>query len=153
MVSPKPVLLSAASGCVWAWIATTLLGRAMAWPVWGGVLASPLIGVIAGMFSMQFRRRRLIAQMFLALVSLYLTAALFGGAVGMTDALFGVNAGPGWQRIPSAVVAESVLAMLWGLTFTGYVVFLWPLAWVNHTLVARFWHDKPEDALSVPMLS
>jgi hypothetical protein len=49
--------------------------------------------------------------------------------------------------MPGAVMVESVLAMLWGLTLSGYVVFLWPLAWMNHLLVARFWSDQRPEVL------
>jgi hypothetical protein len=146
MVRWKPVLLSAVSGCAWAWIAVSLLDRVPSRPVWGGVLVSPVIGALAGMLSMQFRQRRVLGQALLALTSLYCAAALFGAAVGLADALFGVNAGPGWHRTTGAVMIESVLAMLWGLTFTGYVMVLWPLAWANHVIVARFWSDEgPEN--------
>jgi MFS family permease len=142
----KPILLSAVSGCAWAWIAVSLLDRASSRPVWAGVLASPVIGALAGMLSRGFQRRRLPAQALLALSSLYCAAALFGAAGGLADVLFGVNAGPGWHRTPGAAMIESVLAMLWGLTFTGYVMVLWPLAWVNHVIVARFWSDEgPEN--------
>jgi hypothetical protein len=143
----KPILLSAVSGCAWAWIAVVLLDRAPAWPVWGGVLASPLIGVLAGMLSRRFDQRRLPAQTLLALTSLYCAAAWFGAATGLTETVSGVSAGPGPHRMPGAVMVESVLAMLWGLTLTGYVVFLWPLAWVNHLLVARFWSDQRPEVL------
>jgi hypothetical protein len=149
MVSAKPILVSAASGCVWAAIAVALLERGIAWPIWSGILASPIIGALAGMVSIEFQRRRLVTQLVLALVSLYAATALFGGAIGVADVVFGVNGGPGWRRVPGAVVVQSVLAMVWGLTLGGYVVFLWPLAWANHMLVATFWQRQAERSVAV----
>ena len=148
MISAKPILLSAASGCAWATIALALLERGLAWPIRGEILASPLIGALAGVVSIQFQRRRLITQLLLALVSLYAATALFGGAIGVADVVPGLNVGPGWHRVPSAVVVQSVLAMLWGLTMGGYVMFLWPLAWVNHMLIATFWQRHAERSVA-----
>ena len=46
--------------------------------------------------------------------------------------------GPGIpHRIPHGVMLQAVLAVLWGLTFTGYFVVLWPLAYLNHSLLGR----------------
>ena len=68
-----------------------------------------------------------------ALAALYLAAALFGLAVGVADLVL-LDA-PG--RRPIAVVLQSVQGVLWGLTFTGYVLLLGPLSYANHALVAR----------------
>jgi len=32
-------------------------------------------------------------------------------------------------------------AFVWGLTFTGYFLVLWPLAYLNHSVVARAWSE------------
>jgi hypothetical protein len=84
-----------------------------------------------------------LARALLALVSLYVAAAFFGVAIGLYDVLAGVNSGSGHARIPSAVVIQSVLAVLWGLTFTGYVLILWPLAYLNHVFLATVLEQRP----------
>jgi len=135
----SPILVSAASGCIWAGVAFVLGSPAMGWIVWGGVTAAPLIGALAGLMSRGFDRRAWFVQILLALISLYAAAALFGFASGVFDLLAGTNSGPGSRRIPSAVIIQSVLGVWWGLTFTGYVLALWPLAYLNHLFVAKYW--------------
>lgn len=139
MKRAQPVMVSVVCGCAWAAIAAVLLDSRIAWPMWAGIAASPLIGALMGLLSVRFHSRTMPGQAGLALSSLYVAAALFGLACGVADAVFGVNSGPGWHRIPSAVVLESVAGLLWGLTFSGDVLFLWPLAWATHRLVAHFW--------------
>ena len=101
----------------------------------GGILASPLIGIAMGSFSKNFRERPIWVRVAVALFTLYIAAALFGIAGGVAD-----FAGSGMSR--SAVVIISMgWAFVWGLTFTGYFVFLWPLAYLNHSLIARAWSE------------
>jgi hypothetical protein len=70
-----------------------------------------------------------------ALVTLYATAVLFGLVMGVVDAVTETNP----NVIKSAVVIEWVLLTLYGVTFTGYIVLLWPLAFANHWLLGRAW--------------
>ena len=70
-----------------------------------------------------------------ALVTLYATAVLFGLIMGVVDAA--TETSP--SVIKSAVVIEWILATLWGVTFTGFIVILWPLAFANHWLLGRAW--------------
>jgi len=132
------ILLSAASGTVWAGIAV-LLG----WPmfsgiVWGGVAVAPLIGVLVGCGAARFPTGLLPRALF-SLLSLYVAAALFGAGMGAADLLVGQNSGPGWRTIPSAVILQNVAATLWGITFTGYLFLLWPLSYANHHLLSQAW--------------
>jgi hypothetical protein len=53
-------------------------------------------------------------------------------ALGM--ALFSPVIGPRNVRVSAALI-EHVLAVLWGLTFGGYALVLWPLSFFNHRLV------------------
>ena len=71
----------------------------------------------------------------MALVTLYATAVLFGLVMGVVDAVTETNP----NVIKSAVVIEWVLLTLYGVTFTGYIVLLWPLAFANHWLLGRAW--------------
>ena len=41
-----------------------------------------------------------------------------------------------------AVVEESVLGVLWGITLTGYFVLLWPLSFLNFQVLPRFAPDS-----------
>jgi hypothetical protein len=130
----KYILVYAASGCVWALIAYVLAG-AEGGIIWGGMVASPVIGVLVGLLVQRLQGLSTGSRAVVSLANLYLAACLFGVAVGVYDLATGVNAGPGWRRIPSAVVMQDVLGILWGLTFTGYFLLLWPLSYVNHALV------------------
>jgi len=65
-----------------------------------------------------------------SLFNLYVAAACF--AIGM--ALFASVVTPSNVRFSAALI-ELVLAVLWGLTFGGYALVLWPLSFFNHRLV------------------
>jgi hypothetical protein len=122
------------SGAVWAVIAWALWPpRHSAPSVWGAMLASPVIGLIIGLGFWWIHDLPKAARIFVSLVSLYASAVLFGIAVGMTDLAARRITG----SIPSAVVLEAIAAVLWGLTFTGYVIVLWPLAYWNHEWLGR----------------
>jgi hypothetical protein len=131
------------SGCVWGGIAY-LLGGPLDRLVWGGIVVSPLIGLAVGRAAACLRPSSNPAKLgsrlgsklgraFVSLAGLYIAASLFGLAVGVYD----LATGDSEHRIASAVVIQSVLGVLWGVTFTGYVVILWPLAYLNHTLLWR----------------
>lgn len=126
--------LSLVSGVVWG-----LIGLALGWThlpaiVWGGVLAAPLIGLCVGLAVPGFERWSGWGRALHALLALYVAAALFGLGVGLWDLLARDISG----RRPGAVVLQGVYGVLWGTTFTGYVLLLWPLSYANHALIARF---------------
>jgi len=68
-------------------------------------------------------------------------ALIFGLGMGLYDLLTGANPGKGSHRIPSAVVIQAVIGTLWGLTFTGYFVVLWPLSYMNHEMLSSAWKE------------
>ena len=109
--------------------------RASAPPVWGAVVASPVIGLVVGLAFRWIHRLRGARRAVVSLHSLYAAAALFGVVVGFTDLarLLALDA----NVIPSAVVLQAIPAVLWGLTFTGYFLVLWPLVHLNHQLLGR----------------
>lgn len=127
----------AASSCVWAAIAYVIGHQAMARDIiWGGIVVSPLIGLVVGAIYRPVYKRSVPAQIAMSLLSLYVAAALFGLGVGLFDVVQGL---PGdVLRGTGAVISQSILGTLWGITFTGYVVVLWPLAHLNHRLLGRF---------------
>ena len=126
------VVVSAISGCIWAAIVYFLASQWMGTVIVGGVLASPFIGVGVGLIHRPAYNKSPLARVGMALVTLYFAAALFGTAVGIYDAMWPIP-----NRLPDEVVRQSVMATLWGVTFTGFFLFLWPLSFANHWLVGR----------------
>lgn len=131
------VMACALSGCVWAAIAWVIGHEVMGAVVWGGIIASPLIGIAIGYLFGSMGRWPWLLSLPASLLSLLLAVSAFGMAMGLFDLARGV---PG--RIPWAVVAQAVVASLWGVTATGFLLFLWPLALLNHTLLCRRQPDR-----------
>ena len=95
-------------------------------------MATPVIGLVVGaVIQDRFaastgNRRRL-----LPLISLYLGATLFGLAVGVGNWIVAHSR----QVNGREVIGESVVAVWWGVTATGFLLFLWPLAYGTHWLL------------------
>jgi len=126
-------LFSGASGFLWGCLATVAAYNAVPRAVWGGLIVSPAIGCLIGAATMRWSDLALPLRIGVALLSVYVAAALFGLGVGLYDWL--AVGTP--NRIPSAVVAQAVLAFLWGVTFTGWFLLFWPLAYLNLRLLER----------------
>lgn len=122
--------LAAASGLMWALIAWFIGYRAFGHQVWGGIVVAPLIGILIGRLSWPIHNKPRWVQIAASLFFLYVAAACF--AIGM--ALFSPVVSPSNVRFSAALI-ELVLAVLWGLTFGGYALVLWPLSFFNHRLV------------------
>ena len=71
-------MFGALSGCGWAGIAYLVGHEWMGLTIWGGIMASPLIGVIIARAYLPAYKLPVFARVFVALVTLYLAAALFG---------------------------------------------------------------------------
>jgi hypothetical protein len=139
MVNTKYYFLSVVSGCLWGALGYYL--SHLLWPnlVWAPVAVSPLIGLGMGLLYRHACLSSLPHRVVLSLVTLFLAVTLFGLAAGVYDALRDIPPNPfGGRRILSAVVIQAVVAAWWGVTFTGYFLVLWPLSFLNHTLVCRF---------------
>jgi hypothetical protein len=130
-LTTRYVLLSLGSGAIWGLIGYVLGASAFRSAIWGAVLVSPAIGVVVGLSFRWIHGLSPAARGFASLLSLYVAATLFGLAVGLSDLARGA------KRVPLEVVLQAVPAVLWGLTFTGYFLILWPLAYLNHRLLAR----------------
>jgi len=102
------------------------------WIVLGGMLASPLIGLLIGFIFLPAYKLPKFVQFALSLITLYLAVAMFGVAVGLYDASRNIP-----NRIATAVILQSIIAAVMGVTFTGYMLVLWPLAFLNHRLLRR----------------
>lgn len=124
------VRLSAASGLMWALVAWFIGYRAFGYRIWGGVVIAPLIGILIGRLSWSIHNKPRWVQLAGSLFYLYVAASCF--AIGM--AVPSLALGPRNVRF-SATLIEHVLAVLWGLTFGGYALLLWPLSFFNHRLV------------------
>ena len=130
-------VLSLAAGAVWGGIAVLFAPQ---WPTTRlmfqqAALVAPVIGLIIGVAFRWIHRVSPVGRVFASLLSLYIAAALFGLAVGVADALR--NSPSAGGRNLTEVILQSVPATLWGLTFTGLVLLLWPLAYLTHSLVGR----------------
>ena len=128
-VSPT-VRLSAASGLMWALIAWFIGHRAFGYRVWGGIVMAPLIGILIGRLSWPMHNKPRWVQIAGSLFYLYVAASCF--AIAM--ALLSPVPGPPNARFSSELLGH-VLAVLWGLTFGGYALVLWPFAFFNHRVV------------------
>lgn len=124
------VRLSAASGLMWALIAWFIGYRTFNHRIWGGIVIAPLIGILIGCLSWPLHNKPRSVQIAGSLFYLYVAASCF--ALGM--ALFSPVIEPRNVKVSAALI-EHVLAVLWGLTFGGYALVLWPLSFFNHRLV------------------
>lgn len=122
--------LAAASGLMWALIAWFIAYRAFGHRVWGGIVIAPLIGMLIGRLSWPLHSKPRWVQIAGSLFFLYVAATCF--AIGM--ALISPVVGPGNVRFSAGPIGL-VLAVLWGLTFGGYALVLWPVSFFNHRLV------------------
>jgi len=129
----KYTILSCVSGVVWGCFASVIAFDAVPRTIWGGLVMSPVIGLLIGMAMKHWSQLATSLRITATLLSLYVAAALFGLAVGIFDWL-AIDIP---NRIAYAVVVQSVLTFLWGITFTGYLFVLWLLAYLNHWMLAR----------------
>src|SRR3954470_16348488 len=118
---PLTIRLSAASGLAWALIAWFIGYRAFGYRIWGGIVIAPLIGILIGRLSRPMHTKPRWVQIAGSLFYLYAAAMCF--AIGM--AVFSPTFGSRNERFSAALIG-TVLAVLWGLTFGGYALVLWP---------------------------
>lgn len=128
-------LLCATSGLLWAVIAYLIADGWGGAAFWGGFASAPLIGVVAGKIYRPVYRFPFSRRVAMSLLSLYISSTLFGLAWGITDVIQGLPGGV--ERNLIEVVYEAIAATFYGVTATGFVAFLWPLAHLNHWLVGR----------------
>jgi hypothetical protein len=124
------VVVSASSGVGWGVIVLLLLDSRQRELFGAGFMFAPVIGVLAGIVAAWFKDVDVFAMAFVSLVSLYLTAALFGLGAGIVLQLL-------YPRPPVPVLTTALL-LPYGMTIGGFVMWMWPLAYFNHRFVARF---------------
>ena len=128
----KYLLFAALSGCAWAAIAYVLsLGVFPTRVVFGGLVVSPLIGLFIGLIFRPAYKLPRFVQFALSVVTLYIAVALFGLAVGLSDAARDIP-----NRSTFEVIFQAMIGCIMGVTL-GYVLILWPLAYLNHRLLAH----------------
>ncbi len=115
------------SGTLWGLFVT---GMFLPWIpsgwVPGGLIASPIIGYAIGAGTKRWRLRPLLLRIGIALVSLYVAAAMFGIGIGFS----------GWLSTGRLeAVVEGVFMCFYGLT--NFLFLFWPLAYLTHWLLAR----------------
>jgi hypothetical protein len=137
------VRLRAASflaGGLWGFVALGLGARAYGAGIWGGIAAAPFVGLAVGrLLHSRFEGAAGFGRWLVALLSLYLGATLFAIAVGLTDALSGSAA-----RSEVEVVVQAVMGTWWGITLTGFLIALWPLAYLTHVVLEWIDDIAPE---------
>lgn len=125
-------VLGLCAGALWGGLALLLAASVLGSAVWPGVLASPVIGAtVARLTHPGFARSAGLWRALWSLASLYGGAMLFalvvaGGELLRRDAT-------GAARLEVAL--QPVLAVLWGLTLSGFVLLLWPLAYLTHRFI------------------
>jgi len=132
--------MSVASGCVWATIGLAVsllfaapprgLGRVMlAWG--GGITAAPLIGLLMGEVSRVFGYfEEILLRIIVAGASLYFAMVLYIMAGLLTSSVLN-------GHLPANVWTNSFGAAAFAFELTCLV--LWPLAYLNHSLISRSW--------------
>ena len=140
MQRSKTLWMSVASGCVWATIGLAVsflfaappreLGRVMlAWG--GGTIAAPLIGLLMGQVSRVFGYfEETLLRIIVAGASLYFAMVLYIMAGLLTSSILN-------GHLPANVWTNSFGAAAFAFEVTCLV--LWPLAYLNHTLISRSW--------------
>jgi hypothetical protein len=141
----KYYMLSMVSGCVWAALAYVLAHEALGEIIWGGVIASPLVGVAAGAIFQPACSYSGWKKLLLSLGTLYVAVGLFGLAAGIYDAFRFVPNSAFW-----AVVVQPILGCWWGITMTGMVAFLWPMSFLNHSLLCSCQDSTSREVSNAP---
>ena len=120
------------AGAAWGAVAYLLGSSAFGPAIWPGVLSSPLIGLlVARLTHPGFARSTGLWRALWALASLYIGAVLFSLPISVREVIVrGAR-----SSAPFEVALEPLLAVLWGVTVTWFVLVLWPLAYLTHSLV------------------
>jgi hypothetical protein len=139
----KPYWMSLISGCVWGVLGLAVAiilesgpGSSLRTPVlgfMGGVIVSPLIGLLMGQVSRLFPYVEVLMRITIAGASLYAASVLFV----MASLLL-------WSVI-SGHVGRDFWDTTFGAATIGFelsCVVLWPAAYVNHTLIAKAWQSR-----------
>jgi hypothetical protein len=152
-IMSKPLLWSFASGCLWIGVATSItyavspihttpIDAALMFA--GGIVAAPAIGALIGYIARRFNKLNFDRRLLIALGDLYLATYLFQLATGMGQVLAQLLRGHAVD-LQRSLVVDPLLGTLLGLTYTGFVLALFPLSYLNHVLIGKVWdHVQPQ---------
>jgi hypothetical protein len=134
--------LSAACGMAWGLLAYYLIENSrqtlgVALVIWEA------IGVVIGRLARPAATRGHLVHAWVSLRDLYLAVTLFAVAEWAAAASWTL-VGAGWY---SESLINTILIMLLGLTFWGFVIVLWPLSYITHRLV---WWAAPSRSDNAP---
>jgi hypothetical protein len=147
----KPFFWSLASGFVWIGVASVIAYIVSpvspihttpfdaARPFAGGIVAAPVIGLLVGHIARRFSSLSRPQRIWVALADLYLATYLFLLAAGIGDVVRGLVARSHVETVQRLLVVDPLLGTLLGLTYTGFVVVLFPLSYFNHVLIGKAW--------------
>lgn len=91
-------------------------------------MASPLLGLlVVRLTHSRFQDSAGWRRAVWALASVYLGAVGFGCTVGLFDL-----ASRGEGAAVGSVLLGPIVTVLWGVTLTGFLLFLWPIAYATH---------------------
>ena len=117
-------------------IHTTPLDAALTFA--GGIVASPAIGALIGYIARRFNKLTFGRRLLVALGDLYLATYLFLLAAGLGQILAQLFKGRVVDLQRSLVVGPLTGTLL-GLTYTGFVLVLFSLSYLNHVLIGKAW--------------
>lgn len=127
------VVASLVSGGLWASLAHTL-GVTQHIDASFAAWAGPLVGLAQGIGIRPMRDTDdWVGAALVSLVGLYVAATVFGALVGVATPYAGFGAPPSM----AARALDGALTLVWGLSFTGLAMLLWPLSLLNHLAVWR----------------
>ena len=144
--------LSVASGFAWglygfAFVRDTSIPSA----AWGGLIASPFIGLAMGRWAMSARPSGLVKRALFALLSLEGAVLLFAMAIAIWTVTVAWDAAPSLvqARGRSSHVVQTLIFFPMGMTLSGLMLVLWPIALANHLLI---WRSQGRDGSHVSAL-
>jgi hypothetical protein len=112
----------------------------------GGIVASPAIGALIGYIARRFNRMNFDRRLLVALGDLYLATYLFQLATGVGQVLGQLLKGHAVD-VQGSLLVGPLLGTLLGLTYTGFVLALFPLSYLNHVLIGKAWDLSDSVAL------
>ena len=143
MTQNNPYWMSMGSGCLWALfglaVGVTLQSgpgssaRQAAFSFTGGMIASPLIGLLMGQVSRLFPYVEVGIRIIIAGASLYAASVLFVMARLLSSGLFHPTQPPFWFNFWTTSFGAATFG------FEMSCVVLWPAAYLNHTVISKAW--------------
>jgi uncharacterized membrane protein YjjP (DUF1212 family) len=130
------IAISALSGLIWGILGAFLTQNAAGAHSWLAAPSGIFIGIAVYYLSRWAYRKSLWHLALASIISTFIAVALFGLFLGAADLSRDIP-----NRIPSAVILQSMMACLWGLLFIPIYWSLFLLAFGNHLLI-RYLHRR-----------